>query len=228
MSEHISMERTQDLIDGLLPSETAERARSHLAECAECRERHARLAEVVSDLAALPREAAAPAGSWEAIALRIAGTLPDAGPPTAEVLPLPGVSHRAARITFTLPQLVAASTVLAVVSAGTIWLAMSGPATPAPETGGGAAGRFATDDGAYDAALEELLGVVETARPFLAPQTLLALDESLAVIDAAIDEILDALANDPASDLLRGMLANQQRSRLRVLRQVAALAPASS
>ncbi|MND04339.1 hypothetical protein D3C83_245600 [compost metagenome] len=54
------------------------------------------------------------------------------------------------------------------------------------------------------------------------------MDESIAEIDAAIAEIATALESDPSSDLLHSMLVNQQRSKLRVLSQVATLTEARS
>lgn len=225
MSEHISLERTHDLIDGSLPSEAAERARSHMAECIDCRERYAVLSELTSDLRALPRDATPPPDLWEAIGRRIDGTMPSQAPESADVLALPGArSDGRRRITFTIPQLAAASLVMAIMSASVIWMATSRPAsTPTPGTATAGTVRFATDAASYDTAVAELMTIVETARPFLAPETLLALDQSIAEIDAAIDEIATALESDPASELLHSMLVNQQRSKLRVLSQVARL-----
>jgi hypothetical protein len=139
--------------------------------------------------------------------------------------------HEAARrrISFTLPQLAAASMVFAVVSASAIWMAVSQPAqTPGQAPAAVGTVRFVADEAAYDTALDELLTIVETARPYLAPETLLALDQSIAEIDAAIADIGTALESDPSSELLHSMLVNQQRSKLRVLSQVATLTEAQS
>jgi hypothetical protein len=235
MSEHLSLERTHDLIDGLLPSETADRARRHMEQCADCRDRYASLSELTSDLRAVPRDATPPPEIWQAIARRIDGTTPSAEPESADVLVLPGVRRgpekSGRRISFTIPQLAAASIMLAVASASILWMAVSPQTSPSAditqETPAGAA-RFVTEDASYDIALDELMTIVETARPYLAPETLLALDQSLAEIDAAIDEIGTALDSDPSSDLLQSMLVTQQRSKLRVLRQVATLTEAQS
>ena len=229
MSEHLSLERTHDLIDGVLSSAATSRARRHLETCEPCRDRYASLAELTAELRSVPRDAAPPPPeAWEAIARRIDGTKPSAEP-EADVLVLPGTRPARRRVSFTIPQLAAASLVLAVTSAGTLWMAMSRPSTePAPIAAPAGEARFATDDASYDMALDELMTIVETARPYLAPETLLALDESLAEIDAAIAEIGAALENDPSSGLLQSMLVNQQRSKLRVLSQVATLTQARS
>jgi hypothetical protein len=190
------------------------------------------LAELATDLRSLPRDAPPPPNVWEAISRRIEGTVPSAESDSADVLVLPvaarhGAAHR--RISFTLPQLAAASLAFAVVSASAIGLAVSRPAQipgEAPAALGTA--RFVADEASYDTALDELMTIVETARPFLAPETLLALDQSIAEIDAAIAEIATALEADPASELLHSMLVNQQRSKLRVLSQVATLTQAQS
>ena len=233
MSEHISLERTHDLVDGALSSEAAERASAHMAQCADCRERYAMLSELTSDLRSLPRDAAPPPHLWESISRRIEGTTPSVSPEFADVLVLPVArADGRRRIAFTIPQLAAASLVMAVMSASIVWMAVSGPAqeaTPAAvDAAPVGATRFVTDEASYDTALAELLTIVETARPYLAPETLLALDESIAEIDAAIAEIVTALESDPSSDLLHGMLIGQQRSKLRVLSQVARLTEARS
>jgi hypothetical protein len=239
MSDHLSLERTHDLIDGLLSSAVAERARRHMSECADCRDRYASLAELTSDLRSLPRDATPPPEIWQAIARRIDGTTPDAEAEAAEVLMMPGVRRTSEKprrlVSFTIPQLAAASVALVAASAGLLWTATSRPAgpvadTPPAVTAGVSTGaaRFVTDETSYDMALDELLTIVETARPYLAPETLVALDQSLAEIDAAIDEIGAALESDPSSDLLNSMLVTQQRSKLRVLRQVATLTQSQS
>jgi hypothetical protein len=243
MSEHLSLERTHDLIDGLLSSEVAERARGHMTECVGCRDRYASLSELASDLRSLPRDATPPPEIWQAIARRIDGTTPDAETESADVLMMPGVRRNSEatrrRISFTIPQLAAASVALAAASAGLLWTATSRPTGPVADTPPAVAAavsaavsigaaRFVADEAAYATALDELMTIVETARPYLAPETLVALDQSLAEIDAAIEEIAVALDSDPSSDLLQSMLVTQQRSKLRVLRQVATLTQAQS
>jgi hypothetical protein len=111
------------------------------------------------------------------------------------------------------------------MSVGLLRMATSRPPAESPTA---AAARFVSEEASYATALDELMTLVETARPYLAPETLLALDESLAEIDAAIDEIAAALESDPSSELLHSMLVNQQRSKLRVLSQVARLTEARS
>lgn len=233
MSHHLSTERMHDLIDGLLPSEDAREARDHLRGCLPCREAHDRLADTVAALGDLPGEARVPEGLWSAIEGRIAPASSEGPTEVGEtdVLPFPGGATRSGRrFAFTLSQLAAAAAVVAVLSAGTVWMAMSGrgpdqqAAVPSAtqDAGLGPAARLAASgDVAYDEALLELQGIVEQGRNVLAPETVQALDRSLETIDQAISDIREALAKDPSSQLLARMLINQQRTKLRVLRQAA-------
>lgn len=237
MSGHIDIERMHDLIDGLVPSVEAEADVAHLGACDECRDEYARLEAVVAELRGLPDEARAPEGLWAGIEARLGE------PAVADVVPFPGKEDRARRrFAFTVPQLAAAAVVVSVLSAGTVWMALSGGATGAGSTPGaaalaeqplgadpGAAARLAASgDVAYESALLELQDLVEANRDLMAPETVAALDQSLATIDEAMVEIRRALRDDPNSELLARLLVNQQRSKLRVLRQAAAAVQARS
>jgi hypothetical protein len=93
---------------------------------------------------------------------------------------------------------------------------------------GAAARMAASGEVAYDAALMELEDLVARNRDRMAPETRDALDRSLATIDAAMEDIRRALAQDPNSELLARLLINQQRSKLRVLGQAATAVQARS
>jgi anti-sigma factor RsiW len=236
MSEHISIERLNELLDGLLSAGEAAPLEAHLAACAECRNGHARLSETVRAVSALPREATPPEGAWEGIAARIAGTAPDAAD-EVEVYRLPTAPSApgARRVTFSVPQLAAAAAVIAFFSAGLMWMAIGGgPDRPRPvaveaeQPGGAAARAVAFTDRRYTAVVTELEQVLEGGRSMLAPETVATIEESLATIDAAIADVESALADDPGSDLLRRMLANHQRTRLGVLQRAAAAVQAQT
>jgi len=239
MSEHLSAERMHDLLDGLLTADEAARSEAHLEACAPCRVEYGALRDVVEGLRGLPTEARAPEGAWQAIEARIAaeGSAPGMG--EAEVLPFPRAAAARRRLSFTLPQLAAAAVLVALVSAGSVWMALTGrpgaapsstplATAPAAEPDGSAARMAASGEVAYDAALMELQDLVEENRELLAPETREALDRSLETIDAAIDDIRTALQKDPNSELLARLLINQQRSKLRVLGQAATAIQARS
>jgi len=93
---------------------------------------------------------------------------------------------------------------------------------------GSAARMAASGDAAYDQALLQLQTLVDQGRSVLAPETVKTLDRSLRTIDDAIAQIREALAKDPSSQLLNRMLINQQRTKLRVLKQAATAMQARS
>lgn len=225
MSGHISTERMHDLADGLVPDAEREPLEAHLRACASCRDEVAKLRELVGALGALPGDAAVPAGLWAGIEARMEGTTPGAAS-GATVLPFPGATDARRRVSLTLPQLAAAAVVVAVVSAGVMWGALSGrgaASTQAAADGNpGSTARMVASGGGYGEALAQLEALVEQGRASLAPETLATLDRSLATVDSAIAEVQQALRNDPNSELLARLLANHQGAKLRVLRHAAA------
>ncbi len=250
MNDHLSTERLNDLLDGLLTPDEEARASAHLDACADCRREHESLSGLLADVRDLPGEARAPEGMWAGIEARIAGARASdrADRPgerfgggearvgaAAEVIPIEAARTARRRFALTLPQLAAAAVIVALMSAGGMWVALSRPApagqpavaTTAPPFGS-AARMAASGDAAYDQALLQLQSLVDQGRDVLAPETVKTLDESLQTIDDAITRIRDALAKDPSSELLNRMLINQQRTKLRVLRQAAVAMQARS
>jgi len=245
MIHHLSTEQLHDLLDGQLPPDEGARLRAHLAGCPACLESYEALRGLVGELAGLPRDARAPGGLWAGIEARIAtregasgaGTQMSSGPEGTTVLSLGEARGRRRRFAFTMPQLAAAALVVALVSGGGMWMALSrpagsgaGPVATAQRVDrfGSAARMAASGDAAYDQALLQLQTLVDQGRSVLAPETVKTLDRSLRTIDDAIAQIREALAKDPSSQLLNRMLINQQRTKLRVLKQAATAMQARS
>jgi len=236
MSGHVSIERMHEAIDGALSAREMAELEEHFAACGSCRNEHARLAEVVQAVGALPRAADTPDAVWVEIASRIDGAQRASGP-EPKVLHLPTAAQQASadqlshpgrrRFSLTMPQMVAAAILVALVSATTMWVAL-GDAPVATTTrdeavpGGAAARAVSLDDGRYAEAVNELEQILEEGRTVLAPETLAMIEESLRTVDAAIAEVEDALAEDPNSDLLMRMLSSQQSTKLSVLQRAAA------
>jgi hypothetical protein len=164
------------------------------------------------------------------------GTLVDA-PPDRNLWP--GIEARLERtaparsITFTLPQLALAATLLVAVSAGVSWLALRPvPAVPEPAiravaepsdalTGDVQRATFADEQ--YDAAVADLERVLREGRDTLDPQTVMVLERNLEAIDEAIRQSRAALDADPANTYLNSHLADARRRKLELLRQAAGL-----
>jgi len=239
MSEHLSPERMHDLLDDLVPEDEVAAAHAHLDACAACRAERDRLARVVAELRALPGEARPPRDLWLGIESRLemGSAVPAAA--GADVISLPAAAKKRdarRRLSLTVPQLAAAAVLVALLSGGTMWMALTGrsadvapPLATQPEEGLGPAARMAAaGDAAYESAVVELEELVQANRDLMAPETAQALDESLRTIDEALAAIRDAIRKDPNSELLARLLVNQQRSKLRVLRQAATAVQARS
>jgi len=169
---------------------------------------------LLAKTAELPKEVAPPRDLWPAIAARIA----EAG-------------ERPAKPAFRWPLALAAGFLVASVSALLTWSLtrdpqQAGPAViaEAPATGDGFVPvNYGPNSGltaAELAARDALLGEFRTAFATLKPETREAIARNLAVMQAAADEIDAALAKDPASGMLRGMLAGTYKQELQLYSHV--------
>jgi len=209
-------ERLSEYLDGELSAEECRACERHLEACPAC-------AAVLTDLR-----------NVVARAQRLEDRPPvrDLWAEVADRVRAPAQVPRRRRIAFSVPQLLAASLALIVVSAGTAWLTMS-------------LGRDATPSGAvtleaeqpvavfaalpgFDAAVADLERVLEERRNQLDPATVRVLDENLAVIDKAIGEAYAALVRDPASQYLSEHLADTMWQKVRLLRWAAEFAVAAT
>jgi tetratricopeptide (TPR) repeat protein len=135
-------------------------------------------------------------------------------------------------LSFTLPQLAAASLTLMVLSGGLVWMARSGnpqadfqavSAEPEPDTDlTTIPANFA--DRHFDEAIADLQRALDAERTKLDPETVRVLEQNLATIDAAIEQSRRALQADPSNVYLNTHLASERQRKLVLLRRAAALA----
>jgi len=216
-------DRLSEYLDGgLIPSEREELER-HVGDCPECRAALDDLRAVLQRARGLKDEAPE-RELWTGIAERIEST--------PEVVGLEERRQRR-RVSFSIPQLLAAGVTLMMVTAGGVWLtltprsetslttaqSMNAPAVPAAV--------LAAMPG-FDAAVSDLQLVLTERRDVLDSTTVRVLEENLAVIDRAIDEARVALERDPASAYLNQHLADNMWRKVRLLRQAASIATAAS
>lgn len=116
-------DRLSEYLDGELSPAEHRELEAHLAGCAECAGIVADLREVVSR-ASMLEDRAPETDLWAGIEKRIR-----AEPPEIQVVSLFD-ARRPRRISFSIPQLLAAGIVLALASAGTVWLALSRGGVP--------------------------------------------------------------------------------------------------
>ena len=212
----IWIDRLSEYLDGELTADDRAALEAHIATCRGCAETLAELRAVVDKAGALlPRPP--DADLWPAIAERIET------PPGV----LPFLTRSRRRISFTVPQLVAAGLALMVVSGGGVWmLNHGGRATEMPRVAAAPETRalpasFA--DPRYDEAVADLQQTLQDGRAQLDPQTVRILEANLDAIDKAIDQCRQALAGDPANLYLHNHLADARQRKLALLRRAAAM-----
>jgi anti-sigma factor RsiW len=215
-------DRLSGYLDGDLEAAERTALETHLADCDECRTTLAELRRVVDRAQALDERPPA-RDLWPGIAGRIGLSTDDLAARRAR-----------RRISFTVPQLIAAGLALIAVSAGVARLASNTPGTPRsaaiPLSGLPAvqtAVWIKADSGADQEVGELRLALAEGQRTGqLNPATVRKLEHSLAVIDSAIAEAKRALAVDPQSPYLNHHLADTMRRKLEFLREANRIATA--
>lgn len=223
-------ERLSDYLDQEL--DTAERSEleRHLLECAECAATLAGLRQVVVRAGALAEDADASedariaAEIWPGIAARIQS------PPLA--IPIGRTGGLDRRHSFSMPQLLAACLVAAVLSGAAVWYAQqggpreTGELIPGSASRGSAAEPASAHPGASAAAVEEVRAALASGRDDLDPATVRTLEESLMVIEIAIREARRALDADPRNPYIRAHLDDTMRRKVELLHRATLLASA--
>ena len=139
------------------------------------------------------------------------------------------------KISFTLPQLAMAASLLIAVASGLTWLVANPPSPQSKEeviqaygvtedeTGGRIVpANFA--DAQFNAAVSDLERILRDERDRLDPRTVLIIERNLKAIDDAINEARMALNDDPANPYLNSHLADARRRKLDLLRHATSLA----
>jgi hypothetical protein len=209
-------DRLSDYIDDeLAPAERAA-LEGHLASCPECAVMLDELREVVERARTLPARPPA-ADLWTGIEPRLERS--------AAVIPFQARTLTR-RFSFSVPQLVAASLALMVMSGGGVWvLQHGGPATDLPQVSAADPSIVPASlaDPRYDEAIADLEQALNAGRGDLDPSTVKILEANLDAIDKAIEQSRRALAVDPANVYLNNHLADARQRKLALLRRATAL-----
>ncbi len=211
-------DRLSEYLDGDLTEQETSALEAHLDTCAACGETLAGLRRIVVRARSL--EDRPPSRDlWSGVAARI------------------GAGPRRRRLSFSVPQLLAAGIALAVLSGGGAWLLhpdpagvavirpTAGPQGAVPVATVGAPGATARS---YDAAVGDLERILAEGRGRLDSTTVRVLEQNLALIDRAIAQAQRAVAADSANFYLNTHLAETMRRKIDLLRQAAALVSSAS
>lgn len=136
------------------------------------------------------------------------------------------------RVSFSVPQLLAASIALVLLSGGGAWLALHNGGRPANQvveipSPGPHITPVARWKVQSDMAIAELQDALTANESKLDTATVRVVRENLMVIDRAIAQAQKALRNDPGSTYLNLHLANTMRQKIELLRRANALASQS-
>ncbi len=217
--------KLSEYIDGTLSAADRQAVERHLVDCAECRVVLGDLRTIVAEASVLTDTPPA-ADLWHGIANRISAVGDGVYPIQA------ARGRRSRRISFTVPQLVAAGIALVILSGAVGRSLVSSPASEAPPLPGSGLSVFQTaatgSNVAVDQALLELQQILEAGRGKLDSTTIQILETSLAVIDRAIGQAQQAVAADPANRYLQDHLAATMRRKFALMRQAADLVGTAS
>ncbi len=214
--------RLSEYIDGELDSTERAAIEAHLATCGRCYATLGDLRQVVARAKSL-EDAEPEADLWPDIRARLT--------PGRR----PGVNRDATlsrrRLSFTVPQLLAASIALVLLSGSGAWLALRQGPTNAEEPVAltrPTSTRAASWTGSTDIAIGELQAALTQNEKRLDSTTVRIVRKNLAIINRAIAEARIALRNDPGNAYLNLHLANTMRRKVELLRRVNDMAAARS
>ena len=238
--------RLSEYLDDELTPEDRRDLDRHLGECGACAATLEELRRVVGHAASLP---ARPPQTdlWSGIVDRM-GTAAAGSPEhlrnvDARIVPVRAREQR--RISFTLPQLAAASLLLALLSGGVAWRLhtplAAPPAAPlvrvtpaAADTADAGvdpvrveAATVGLADAQYDSAFADLQRMLRSGPGHLDPATIAIVEHNLRIIDRALDQARQAVMADPGNTYLTSHLVETRRKKLDLLRRAAALASES-
>jgi len=219
------MNRLSEYLDGELDGTERSGVEAHLQTCGQCRAALDELRQVVARAKSLTDRPPA-TDLWTGIRARLT-------PARIARVSQPG-AVRSRRFSFSIPQLLAASIALVLLSGGTAWMLVhsvgqpdgSVVETPSPAAPGQyRAARWKVQSDMAIAELQDALSVNESK---LDTATVRIVRENLAIIDHAIAQAQRALRRDPGNSYLNLHLANTMRQKIELLRRANALASSES
>jgi hypothetical protein len=226
------MDRLSEYRDGSLDDEERSALEAHLSVCPECANALAEIDEVIRRARALG-EIPPARNLWPDIEAALS---PSTAGRTGGVIPLPtqdpSAGARPSGVYLSRPQLAAAATIVALVSAAATWALGPRPPTrsaqaPPPTQGVVMPTSNAKGEGPPTALADELShleAALAAAQQRLDPNTVRILQKNLDVIDRAIQDSQRALATDPADPFLREHLNAVYLRKVAYLREATSIA----
>jgi len=221
MTNHLSWETLNDLVDGMLAPAATAAAEAHAHECAECGTALAELRATLAGARSLPLSVTPPDELWSEVRATI-----EAG----KVAHLPsGTQSARPRGWWVTPQrLAAAAVVLVAATASLTGIVMrSQPSVVTVVESAPPATVMASwqaSEKAFQVSVVELREQLAILHDHLSPGTIVKVERAISTIDLAIAEGREALLRDPANAALSELLASNYRQKIELLRRVTQLA----
>ena len=233
---HVELDVLNDYVDDRLTPHERHSVSEHISSCSRCRSEHDRIVSLLEDTRDLPDSVLPPEDLWTGIRASI-DRRKEIVLPTSTTSVTQGQQFQPSRPWWAYRSLMAAAAVVLVVLSSALTAVILRPtsrsAPPdvvlAPIAPNEAVAPATLPASVRDAELGylrsigELRSVLQAQRSVLRPETVDAVERSLSVIDAAIDEARKALLADPANETLVDLLKANYERKLDLLRRAADL-----
>jgi len=215
---HPGDEQLHDLVDGVLSAESRDGINAHIDDCAACAETVRQIRALRIAVGALPPRIDPPENLWPAIQDQIRHSpVPVGSAPTTRPMAAPGRER-------SIAWLAAAAVLLVAASSMTTFLFFRNDRVPvvaetaAPLREPPALVTIVNGD--YERVERDLAALLDSQRKTLQPETIAKVERNLAIIDAAIAEIRQALAGDPTNRALHDLLRASYGQKAALIQQV--------
>ena len=226
--DHLTEEQLHGAAEDSLAGEEARSVEQHLGGCDACRADVHRIRALLSGAGGLPRAIEPPDDLWPAIRARVSqagsGTTPIPGGGARLDAPTTVLRLRRPRREYALLAAAALLLIIATSAITALFVRDERPIAAAPGAPEHdrleAPARFRAVSEEYDRLDRDLARRLEEQREKLQPETIEKVERNLQIIDRAITEIRQALAEDPNNEALEQLLKASYGQKSALLQQV--------
>lgn len=221
MTDHLSWETLNDLVDGMLAPAAASAVEAHARTCATCGSALSALRATMTDVESLPDELDPPPGLIDEIRATIE---------QRKVAHLPAAPAGLRRgIWMTPGRIAVAASALIIATSGVTAVLVAGGRAPDSSAGvvPAVAVSWQASEREFLTSVVQLREQLDAMHDQLAPETVVKVERALSTIDLAIAEAREALLRDPANAALTELLASNYRQKIELLRRTTQLASSS-
>lgn len=220
MTNHLTWENLNDLLDDVLAPAERAIAEQHARECAACARAVAELTATVAEVHDMPRSVAPPDELWSSIRETIESGKVAHLPVAPDVRPAAGWWVTPGRLAAAAVALIAVTATITSVAVRTRQAPIVAAATQAVTL----TASWQASERAFLSSVLDLRAELESLHDHLSPETLVKVERALATIDLAIAEGREELLRDPANAALSELLASNYRQKIELLRRMTLLA----